>query len=124
MSAADINKQQICYYKAIVAFVLSSLRDGTYINVLILPSFSQYGPHPLQHGSRPMPLIPDLWEQSQQQQQPPRIPYSSLKRPAPLLGENSVIQHAPLSLNSPNDDCPSPSKRKRSSVSEQVRGTT
>ncbi|KAK3567634.1 hypothetical protein QTP86_020425 [Hemibagrus guttatus] len=83
----------------------------------------KYGPPPLQHGSRPMPPIPDLWGQSQQQQQqPPRGPYShagQLKRPAPPLGENSVIQHTPLSLNRPNEDCPNPSKRKRSSDSEQ-----
>ncbi|MCJ8731424.1 hypothetical protein PDJAM_G00199450 [Pangasius djambal] len=83
----------------------------------------KYGPTPLQHSSRPMPPIPDLWEQSQQQQQqPPRGPYShpgQLKRPAPPLGEHSVIQHTPLSLNRPNEDCPSPIKRKRSSDSEQ-----
>ncbi|KAG7330337.1 hypothetical protein KOW79_006559 [Hemibagrus wyckioides] len=83
----------------------------------------KYGPPHLQHGSRPMPPIPDLWGQSQQQQQqPPRGPYShagQLKRPAPPLGENSVIQHTPLSLNRLNEDCPNPSKRKRSSDSEQ-----
>ncbi|XP_060730734.1 lysine-specific demethylase 6B isoform X2 [Tachysurus vachellii] len=83
----------------------------------------KYGPPPFQHGSRPMPPMPDLWGQSQQQkQQPPRGPYShagQLKRTAPPLGEHSVIQHTPLSLNRPNEDCPSPSKRKRSTDSEQ-----
>ncbi|XP_060780919.1 lysine-specific demethylase 6B isoform X2 [Neoarius graeffei] len=82
----------------------------------------KYGSPPLQHGSRPMPPVPDSWEQSHQQQQPPRGPYShagQLKRPAPPLGEHSVIQHTPLSLSRPNEDCPSPSKRKRSSDLEQ-----
>lgn len=96
------------------------------MKVIILPSFSQYGSPPLQHGSRPMPPVPDSWEQSHQQQQPPRGPYShagQLKRPAPPLGEHSVIQHTPLSLSRPNEDCPSPSKRKRSSDLEQVGST-
>ncbi|TSK77050.1 Lysine-specific demethylase 6B [Bagarius yarrelli] len=84
----------------------------------------KYGPPPLQHGSRPMPPIADMWEQShQQQQQPPRAPFSrvgQLKRTAPLLGEQSVIQQTSLALNRPNEDCPSPSKRKKSSDSEQL----
>ncbi|KAI5104427.1 lysine-specific demethylase 6B, partial [Silurus meridionalis] len=83
----------------------------------------KYGPPPLQHGSRPLPQITDPWEQSQQQhQQLPRGPFSQagqLKRPASSLGEHSVIQHTPLSLNRPHEDTPSPNKRKRSSDSEQ-----
>ncbi|XP_051578653.1 lysine-specific demethylase 6B-like [Myxocyprinus asiaticus] len=82
----------------------------------------KYGaPHP-QHGSRAMPLLPDLWTQPQTQQQP-RGPHShpgQLKRPGPPLGEHSVIQHTPApSLHCPMEDCPNPSKRKKSSGSEQ-----
>ncbi|XP_036452577.1 lysine-specific demethylase 6B isoform X1 [Colossoma macropomum] len=85
----------------------------------------KYGPLPAHHGSRQMPpLCNDMWAQSQQQQQPPppRDPYShasQLKRSAPPLGEQSVIQHTPHPLNRPSEDCPSPSKRKRSSESDQ-----
>ncbi|XP_062850355.1 lysine-specific demethylase 6B [Trichomycterus rosablanca] len=83
----------------------------------------KYGPPPLQPGSRPMPPLQDMWEHSQQQQQPQhRGPYShagQLKRSAPLLGGHSVIQHTPLSFTRPNEVCPSPSKRKRSSESDQ-----
>ncbi|XP_039514467.1 lysine-specific demethylase 6B isoform X1 [Pimephales promelas] len=75
------------------------------------------------HGSRPMPPLPDIWTQAQTQQQP-RGPHShsgQLKRPGPPLGEHSVIQHTPaLSLHRPMEDCPGPSKRKKSSGSEQA----
>lgn len=83
----------------------------------------KYGPPPLQHESRPIPLIPDIWEQSQSQQQPPlrgSFPQTGqLKRPAPPLGDHSVIQHTPLSLNRPNEDRPGPNKRKKSVDSDQ-----
>ncbi|KAI7814505.1 lysine-specific demethylase 6B isoform X2 [Triplophysa rosa] len=82
----------------------------------------KYGaPHP-QHGSRPMPPLPDLWTQPQTQQQP-RGPHSHaghLKRPGDPLGEHSVIQHTPTPLHRPVEDCPSPNKRKKSSRSEQM----
>lgn len=50
-----------------------------------------------------------------------------LKRPGPPLGEHSVIQHTPSpslhpSSRPPAEDCPSPSKRKKSS--DQVQTTT
>ncbi|KAI4898374.1 hypothetical protein NFI96_012389 [Prochilodus magdalenae] len=82
----------------------------------------KYGPLPAHHGSRPMPPFPEMWAQVQQQQPPPRDSYSQasqLKRSAPLLGEQSVIQHTPHPLNRPSEDSPSPNKRKRSSESDQ-----
>ncbi|KAK9972142.1 hypothetical protein ABG768_025469 [Culter alburnus] len=86
----------------------------------------KYGaPHPHfpAHGSRPMLPLPDIWTQPQTQQQP-RGPHShsgQLKRPGPPLGEHSVIQHTPApSLHRPMEDCPSPSKRKKSSGSDQA----
>lgn len=86
----------------------------------------KYGaPHPqfTAHGSRPMPPLPDIWNQAQSQQQPrgPHTHSGQLKRPGPPLGEHSVIQHTPApSLHRPMEDCPGPSKRKKSSGSEQV----
>ncbi|XP_049337835.1 lysine-specific demethylase 6B [Astyanax mexicanus] len=80
----------------------------------------KFGPLPTHHGSRPMPPLPDLW--AQQQQLPPRDAYShatQLKRPAPPLGEQSVIQHTLHPVNKTTEDSPSPSKRKRSSESDQ-----
>ncbi|XP_051953850.1 lysine-specific demethylase 6B-like [Xyrauchen texanus] len=75
-----------------------------------------------QHGSRPMPPLPDLWTQPQTLQQPkgPHSQAGQLKRPGPPLGEHSVIQHTPdPSLHRLMEVCPSPSKRKKSSGSEQ-----
>ncbi|XP_028810651.1 lysine-specific demethylase 6B isoform X2 [Denticeps clupeoides] len=71
-----------------------------------------------QHGSRPMAPLADMWGPSQQQ--PKCFTGAQLKRAAPPLGEHSVIQHAPPPslLRHHQDDCPSPSKRKRNS--EQV----
>uniref|UniRef100_A0A8C2GHE6 [histone H3]-trimethyl-L-lysine(27) demethylase n=1 Tax=Cyprinus carpio TaxID=7962 RepID=A0A8C2GHE6_CYPCA len=90
----------------------------------------KYGaPHPQlpAHGSRPMPPLPDIWTQPQTQQQP-RGHHShsgQLKRPGPPLGEHSVIQHTPApSQHRPMEDCPSASKRKKSSGSEQMISST
>lgn len=59
---------------------------------------------------------------------PGKMMGGQLKRPAPPLGEHSVIQHAPPPPlhhpAPPSEDCPSPSKRTRGSSSEQVRGHT
>lgn len=82
-------------------------------------------PHPQlsTHGSRPIHPLTDLWTQHENQQQP-RGPHShsgQLKRPGAPLGEHSVIQHTPApSLHRPIEDLPSPSKRKKSSGSEQI----
>lgn len=48
------------------------------------------------------------------------MPGGQLKRPGPPLGEHSVIQHTPSPSLQPSsrpaaEDCPSPSKRKKSS---------
>lgn len=70
-----------------------------------------------------MPPLPDIWTQAQSQQQPRGTHTHSgqLKRPGPPLGEHSVIQHTPApSLHRPMEDCPGPTKRKKSSGSEQV----
>ncbi|XP_067117463.1 lysine-specific demethylase 6B isoform X1 [Osmerus mordax] len=83
----------------------------------------KYGGPQEQHISRaPPPLGDELWAQVQQGQQrgyPGKMLGGQLKRPAPPLGEHSVIQHAPpppLHPSArPGDDCPSPSKRTRSS---------
>ncbi|XP_026122643.1 lysine-specific demethylase 6B-like isoform X2 [Carassius auratus] len=73
------------------------------------------------HGSRPMPPLPDMWTQTQQQSRGPHSHSGQLKRPGPPLGEHSVIQHTPApSLHRPMEDCPSPNKRKKSSGSEQM----
>ncbi|CDQ82099.1 unnamed protein product [Oncorhynchus mykiss] len=74
----------------------------------------------------PASLGDDMWSQVQQQQRgyPGKMLGGQLKRPAPPLGEHSVIQHTPppsLHPSSrPNEDCPSPSKRKRKRSSEQI----
>nr|XP_023993223.1 lysine-specific demethylase 6B-like [Salvelinus alpinus] len=74
----------------------------------------------------PASLGDDMWSQVQQQQQrgyPGKMLGGQLKRPAPPLGEHSVIQHTPppsLHPSRPNEDCPSPSKRKRMGSSEQI----
>ncbi|XP_055756741.1 lysine-specific demethylase 6B [Salvelinus fontinalis] len=74
----------------------------------------------------PASLGDDMWSQVQQQQQrgyPGKMSGGQLKRPAPPLGEHSVIQHTPppsLHPSRPNEDCPSPSKRKRKRSSEQI----
>ncbi|XP_028998390.2 lysine-specific demethylase 6B [Betta splendens] len=67
------------------------------------------------------PLLGDeMWAQLHQRGYPGKLLGGQLKRPGPPLGEHSVIQHTPPSLHSlsrpPNaEDCPSPSKRKKSS---------
>lgn len=57
---------------------------------------------------------------TQQRGYPGKMPGGQLKRPGPPLGEQSVIQHtSPPSLHLSSrqvaEDCPSPSKRKKSS---------
>ncbi|XP_054608456.1 lysine-specific demethylase 6B-like isoform X2 [Dunckerocampus dactyliophorus] len=78
---------------------------------------------PQEHlAPRGPPLLGDeMWAQVHQQRaHPGKMPGAQLKRPASLLGEHSVIQHTPLpsmhpSTRSATEDCPSPSKRKKSS---------
>ncbi|KAG5261297.1 hypothetical protein AALO_G00302330 [Alosa alosa] len=77
-------------------------------------------PQPQHSGSRAMGPLGDSWGQAQQQ--PRTFAGSQLKRAAASLGEHSVIQHTPppQALQRPLlDDCPSPNKRKRSSLAEQ-----
>ncbi|KAJ8282868.1 hypothetical protein COCON_G00053870 [Conger conger] len=59
-----------------------------------LPRFG--GPH-LQHGSRNSVSLGEVWNPIQQQPRgfPGKMMGGQLKRPAPPLGEHSVIQHAP-----------------------------
>nr|XP_020476145.1 lysine-specific demethylase 6B [Monopterus albus] len=79
-----------------------------------------------QHVPRGPPLLGDeMWAQVHQQRgYPGKMLGSQLKRPGPPLGEHSVIQHTPLPSQHPSsrlptaEDCPSPSKRKRSSDQE------
>lgn len=57
---------------------------------------------------------------AQQRPYPGKMQGGQLKRPGPPLGEHSVIQHTPSpSLHTPSqpaaEECPSPSKRKKSS---------
>ncbi|XP_026208340.1 lysine-specific demethylase 6B [Anabas testudineus] len=76
-----------------------------------------------QHVPRGPPLLGDeMWAQVHQQRgYPGKMLGGQLKRPGPPLGEHSVIQHTPpQSLHSSSrppttEDCPSPSKRKKSS---------
>nr|XP_046236374.1 lysine-specific demethylase 6B [Scatophagus argus]XP_046236376.1 lysine-specific demethylase 6B [Scatophagus argus]XP_046236377.1 lysine-specific demethylase 6B [Scatophagus argus]XP_046236378.1 lysine-specific demethylase 6B [Scatophagus argus]XP_046236379.1 lysine-specific demethylase 6B [Scatophagus argus]XP_046236380.1 lysine-specific demethylase 6B [Scatophagus argus]XP_046236381.1 lysine-specific demethylase 6B [Scatophagus argus] len=75
-----------------------------------------------QHVPRGPPLLGDeMWAQVHQQRgYPGKMLGGQLKRPGPPLGEHSVIQHTPPpSLLPPSrsaaEDCPSPSKRKKSS---------
>ncbi|KAG7465294.1 hypothetical protein MATL_G00174840 [Megalops atlanticus] len=88
-----------------------------------LPRFGS--PHQ-QHGPRNMAPLGELWNPGQQQSRgfPGKMMGSQLKRPAPPLGEHSVIQHTPpppLQHQQPtSEDCPSPSKRKRGPSSEQI----
>ncbi|XP_034020376.1 lysine-specific demethylase 6B [Thalassophryne amazonica] len=69
----------------------------------------------------PSLLGDETWAQvSQQRGFPGKMAGGHLKRPAPPLGEHSVIQHTPPpslhpSLRPASEDCPSPSKRKKSS---------
>ncbi|CAG5929377.1 unnamed protein product [Menidia menidia] len=79
------------------------------------------GPQEL-HDPRGTPLLGDeMWAQVHQQRTyPGKMLGGQLKRPGPPLGEHSVIQHTPPpSLHMPPrpaaEDCPSPSKRKKSS---------
>ncbi|CAB1351554.1 unnamed protein product [Coregonus sp. 'balchen'] len=84
----------------------------------------KYGGPQEQHVPRgPTSLGDDMWAQVQQQRgYPGKMLGGQLKRPAPPLGEHSVIRHTPPAslhpTSRPNEDCPSPSKRKRGS--EQV----
>ncbi|XP_008285894.1 lysine-specific demethylase 6B [Stegastes partitus] len=75
-----------------------------------------------QHVPRGPPLLGDeMWAQVHQQRvYPGKMLGGQLKRPGPPLGEHSVIQHTPPPLLHPPshtaaEDCPSPSKRKKSS---------
>ncbi|KAM3590003.1 uncharacterized protein V6R79_001795 [Siganus canaliculatus] len=75
-----------------------------------------------QHVPRGPPLLGDeMWAQVHQQRgYPGKMVGGQLKRPGPPLGEHSVIQHTPppplhLSSRPTAEDCPSPSKRKKSS---------
>ncbi|KAM3857821.1 uncharacterized protein kdm6ba [Diretmus argenteus] len=75
-----------------------------------------------QHIPRgPPSLGEEVWAQVQQQRgYPGKMLGGQLKRPAPPLGEHSVIQHTPPPSLHPSsrpgsEDCPSPSKRKKSS---------
>ncbi|KAA8582522.1 hypothetical protein FQN60_006193 [Etheostoma spectabile] len=74
-----------------------------------------------QHVPRGPPLLGDeMWAQVHQQRgYPGKMLGGQLKRPGPPLGEHSVIQHTPLPSVHPSshpaaEDCPSPSKRKKS----------
>ncbi|XP_037615609.1 lysine-specific demethylase 6B [Sebastes umbrosus] len=75
-----------------------------------------------QHGPRGPPLLgEEMWAQVHQQRgYPGKMLGGQLKRPGPPLGEHSVIQHTPPPSMHPSsrptpEDCPSPSKRKKSS---------
>ncbi|KAL6118765.1 kdm6b [Pungitius sinensis] len=74
-----------------------------------------------QHVPRGPPLLGDeMWAQVHQQRgYPGKMIGGPLKRQGPPLGEHSVIQHTPppsmhQSSRSAVEDCPSPSKRKKS----------
>ncbi|XP_048885473.1 lysine-specific demethylase 6B isoform X3 [Brienomyrus brachyistius] len=79
------------------------------------------GPHQPPASRNPAPLG-SMWSPLAQQSRPfpGKIIGGQLKRPAPPLVEHSIIQHAPPPHPPPNEECPSPSKRKRSGSSEQV----
>ncbi|XP_056224472.1 lysine-specific demethylase 6B [Seriola aureovittata] len=76
-----------------------------------------------QHVPRGSSLLGDeVWAQVHQQRgYPGKMLGGQLKRPGPPLGEHSVIQHTPPPSLHPSsrlpvaEDCPSPSKRKKSS---------
>ncbi|XP_022614083.1 trithorax group protein osa-like, partial [Seriola dumerili] len=76
-----------------------------------------------QHVPRSSSLLGDeMWAQVHQQRgYPGKMLGGQLKRPGPPLGEHSVIQHTPPPSLHPSsrlpvaEDCPSPSKRKKSS---------
>ncbi|XP_044038783.1 lysine-specific demethylase 6B isoform X2 [Siniperca chuatsi] len=75
-----------------------------------------------QHVPQGPPLLGDeMWAQVHQQRgYPGKMLGGQLKRPGPPLGEHSVIQHTPPPSLHPSsrpaaEDCPSPSKRKKSS---------
>uniref|UniRef100_A0AAY5JZC4 [histone H3]-trimethyl-L-lysine(27) demethylase n=1 Tax=Esox lucius TaxID=8010 RepID=A0AAY5JZC4_ESOLU len=61
----------------------------------------------------PAALGDDAWA-LQQRGYPGKMFGGQLKRPAPPLGEHSVIQHTPHPSPRSGEDCPSPSKRRRS----------
>ncbi|XP_005939265.2 lysine-specific demethylase 6B [Haplochromis burtoni] len=94
------------------------------------PHFPSRGPNQMlkfggpqeQNVPRGPPLLgDDMWAQVHQQRPyPGKMQGGQLKRPGPPLGEHSVIQHTPSpSLHTPSqpaaEECPSPSKRKKSS---------
>ncbi|XP_068164666.1 protein split ends isoform X2 [Antennarius striatus] len=81
----------------------------------------KFGGHQEQHVPRGPPLLGDeMWAQVHQRGYPGKM-LGQLKRPGPPLGEHSVIQHTPplLSVHPSSrpvvEDCPSPSKRQKSS---------
>ncbi|XP_024864275.1 uncharacterized protein kdm6ba isoform X1 [Kryptolebias marmoratus] len=92
---------------------------------LLNPHLHPNRPNPLlkeQHVPRGPPLLGDEMRAQVHQQRgyPGKMPAGHLKRPGPPLGEHSVIQHTPPpSLHIPThpavEDCPGPSKRKKSS---------
>ncbi|KAG5853298.1 hypothetical protein ANANG_G00071670 [Anguilla anguilla] len=86
----------------------------------------RFGSPHQQHGARNSAPLGEVWNPVQQQSRgfPGKMMGGQLKRPAPPLGEHSVIQHAPPPPlhhpAPPSEDCPSPSKRTRGSSSEQI----
>ncbi|XP_013885866.1 extensin [Austrofundulus limnaeus] len=75
-----------------------------------------------QHVPRGPPLLGDDMRAQVHQQRgyPGKMPAGPLKRPGPPLGEHSVIQHTPppplhIPAHPVLEDCPGPSKRKKSS---------
>ncbi|KAK7909368.1 hypothetical protein WMY93_014052 [Mugilogobius chulae] len=80
-----------------------------------------------EHVPRGPPLPgDDMWAQVHQRGFPGKMVGGHLKRPGPPLPEHSVIQHTPLPNLHPNprlsEDCPSPSKRKKSVEQQQFSG--
>ncbi|XP_072232193.1 uncharacterized protein kdm6ba isoform X2 [Leuresthes tenuis] len=99
--------------------------SGPSPNPHLLPSrpnpLLKFGGPQEQHDPRGTPLLGDeMWAQVHQRTYPGKMLGGQLKRPGPPLGEHSVIQHTPPpSLHIPSrhvaEDCPSPSKRIKSS---------
>ncbi|XP_030018764.1 lysine-specific demethylase 6B-like, partial [Sphaeramia orbicularis] len=82
----------------------------------------KFGGSQEQHVPRGPPFLgEEMWAQVHQQRgYPGKMLGGQLKRPGPPLGEHSVIQHTPPPTLHPSsrpaaEDCPSPSKRKKSS---------
>ncbi|MEQ2279486.1 hypothetical protein AMECASPLE_010020 [Ameca splendens] len=89
---------------------------------LLNPHLPPNRTNPLLKDPRGPPLLGDEMRAQVHQQRgyPGKMPGGQLKRPGPLLGEHSVIQHTPpASLHIPPhptvEDTPSPSKRRKSS---------